>query len=722
MRIATLLHAREQTINDATNEPPAPDGVKTHDFAAPASVMNGGSSTKKRRRKYKVVIHTSPFLRCLQTGAAIAAGMAQYGPTSTQSAADTLSRPGSAKGRSTVQLQPKSPAIFAMDPGGSPNLLPIPEPKHDFTHGIVRRALSENKRYRKAKLRVDAFLGEWLNPEYFEHITPPPPSAMMVATAKATLMESEPVDVFRPTISNKSSISSLWGGGIAGPRPESRDMALDDWSHVQDALPVSMSARDRASSFSSAASMESNSSRRHSFRPVHGLHSVVPKPETASYVPPTPTYAVSGSQQIPKGYVAHARNACVDFDAHWDSSRMPQDWGDGGEYGEEWSSMHRRFRKGLTELISWYGEHNVDDRAEDALGFDQADRHADVEADEQEDLVVVLVTHGAGSNALMGALTGQPVLLDVGMASLTAAVRRDGVPSSMAFDPTDSPTVDGNGLRGRQQFLDLNLPSMYEMKIVASTEHLRPGADPTRMLLPISASQTSDPTSNIRPQRIESIGPGAPMASIWGSVEDRSGRGNTSTALGTIRRPSQANLASAGATPSSLPSLSPKDPLSRNDSGTSTRSSWTGGLWTPPAARTPLLTAEKIREERRDIFSQLNDGAADGRSSPGHDFVLDFANAPPENRPTSAGVGAHEGLAFGGLDGIVESGSNEERDGEGDHDHDPFEEQGQLSRTPPLVLRRGLSQRGLWGARPSGDVLQRNFGDSPKRRWTMVEE
>jgi hypothetical protein len=40
----------------------------------------------------------------------------------------------------------------------------------------------------KILLRIDAFLGEWLSPDYFDQITPPPNSTMMVAGAKADLL------------------------------------------------------------------------------------------------------------------------------------------------------------------------------------------------------------------------------------------------------------------------------------------------------------------------------------------------------------------------------------------------------------------------------------------------------------------------------------------------------------------------------------------------------
>ncbi|KXL48327.1 hypothetical protein M433DRAFT_111275, partial [Acidomyces richmondensis BFW] len=390
VRIASLLHAREQET-EAGTAPINTDGVTVQDFAGQRPSGNGD---RKRKRKHKIVIHSSPFLRCLQTSIAIAAGMAEFQPPP-----DSGSRSGSntnSRSRTPNSLRSASP--------------PLGEPK----------------RHRKFRLRVDAFLGEWLNPGYFEHITPPPPSAMMVAGAKAELMQNEPVEVFTPAVLSKSSHGSLWAGG--GEKTGSKDSSLEDWTEVRDALPQP-SPRSRANSATSVTSNESNSGRKSPFAGGHHHHryhplfaSTLPKGEQTIYTPPTPQYAVSASDTIPRGYVAHARNACVNVDYQWDSSRPPQDWGDGGELGEEWSAMHKRYRRGLNYLIQWYSRHNAHDRAEDSLGIEQVERHED---EEVEELVLILVTHGAGSNALIGALTGQPVLLDVGMASLTMAVRRD---------------------------------------------------------------------------------------------------------------------------------------------------------------------------------------------------------------------------------------------------------------------------------------------------------
>ena len=78
----------------------------------------------------------------------------------------------------------------------------------------------------------------------------------------------------------------------------------------------------------------------------------------------------------------------------WDSLRL----GDGGEYGEAWTAMHDRFKRGLENMLEYYGN----------SGGVQP--------------VVILVTHGAGCNALLGALTRKPVLTDIPISSLSMAV------------------------------------------------------------------------------------------------------------------------------------------------------------------------------------------------------------------------------------------------------------------------------------------------------------
>jgi len=586
---------------------------------------------------------------------------------------------------------------------------------------------------------VDAFLGEWLNPQYFDHITPPPPSPMMVAAAKAELLQSETIDIFTPSVSHRASISSLWGGSNA-QKPGSRDNSLDDLPPVDDTVPTLTSRRDRSNSVSSAGSNDSGSGRKSPFRPGHVLQpfvSTVPKPEVTVYAPPVPQYAVSSADHIPRGYVTHARQACTDVDYQWDSSRSPQDWGDGGEYGEEWSAMHKRFRKGFNHLIEWYSQHDADDRAEDALGLEQAEKHHE---DEEEDLVVVLVTHGAGSNALIGALTGQPVLLDVGMASLTMAVRKENAPPIVAKTPTSAPSEgveshpsDRNGHAGKE-FADLGLSAVYEMQLISSSEHLRPGADPARApSLAVARSMRSgaDSGSQYR-QRFpsdSSTAAGAGADSSWRPTEPK--RGSSNSNLGSMRRPTVATPTASfsgqlGNVNTSM--LSPSTDIVASPTG----------LWTPPTSRTPQLQAQTVKEERANIFSSLNDAAA-GRTSPGRDLVLDFSTSPPDSRPTSSSGPKREptpassapaaqqekeilapaaplqrkSLAMA-LDGSLPPVgiAPDERD-------DGVSELPKVGALPPAALSRGLSQRGLWGTKPAGDKVARRFPQEPKRRWTL---
>lgn len=710
--------------------------------------------------------------------------MSQYHPT-------VSSTPATSKSRTPSSMHSASPRLRAMDGvGNSPSLAPIAEPKLDFAHEIARKTLSEHRLPNpKSKLRVDAFLGEWLNPGYYEQITPPPPSALMVATAKGELMQNEHIDVYTPTVSTKSSSSNLWGGSN-GVKSAGAQPATDDWSHVREALPAPTARRDRATSVTSGGSSDTGSGRRSPFRPGHVLHSqssTMPKIETTAYVPPTPSYAVSSSDHIPRGYVAHARNATVNVDYQWDSSRYPQNWGDGGEYGEEWSSMHKRFRRGLNHMVHWYSENDPDYRNEDALGIDQADHHNDEDEEEQEDLVVVMVTHGAGCNALIGAITEQPVLLDVGMASLTMAVKKDDAPAAVPpLDYCDSPreTTPGQSPRigspansdsrpiNRRTSSGTGLSAIYEMKIVASTEHLRPGSDPAKAApSPFSVrSGLGSDTSSRAPRRGDAMASAQIMAP-WNLHEPSERPKSQSSALGSIRRPGAANSAaprplmpaggvqrSASMDPESVPPLS----------GTSTPSSVGGGLWTPPSGRTPLLEAKREKEEKHTLFSSLN-GAHNSLSTPGDNLTLDFSNSPPDSRPgSSGGLKTRSKLPILALDGAIDhpdiqnhkdqplsptsrrdsqaivsdSAAQTQAQGQAngaplapipsaESERDVVPELPSKEDTQPMAsdgnsipdsLNRSLSQKGLWGSKPSGDEVKRSWAGKAKRRWTVSDQ
>lgn len=233
--------------------------------------------------------------------------------------------------------------------------------------------------------------------------------------------------------------------------------------------PVSPNA-ERTSQMPPIASVQSNRNRAGSYDAVTTPRAkgVLTKLNTnlsnihAGYVPPTPGYAISSSDPIPSGYVAHARDACTRIDYQWDSMRNPN-WGDGGVYGEEWSTMHGRFRRSLMNMVDWYGDHGS-----------QSQCNGTSQEDDETDTVLIVITHGAGCNALIGALTGEPVLVDVGTASLTMAAHREAeVEKSQSSD---------------------DLSHKYVLKLVASADHLRPGANPSDISSLVSPKTPSSPS------------------------------------------------------------------------------------------------------------------------------------------------------------------------------------------------------------------------------------
>ncbi|KAL3421105.1 phosphoglycerate mutase [Phlyctema vagabunda] len=422
-------------------------------------------SENRRKRRHKVVIHSSPFLRCVQTSVAISAGLAQnpgYAHVHTPSSVRSTPR------SSTPSQLHSSPKLRPTINTDSPRLAPIHEPSPSKTNG---KTIEQHDSIKKSTVRVDAFLGEWLSPDYFELITPPPSSIMMVAGAKADLLRREDTSTLM-SMSVSKNVNQGFPGGWQSPVTLSKpdeDSSLPTLSSLAHALPK----RDRTSSLSSVGS----GSSRHSGNKISSTINGAVLAEHGIYQPPIPNYSISSSDPIPPGYVAHARDSCVDVDYQWDSMRDPQNWGNGGEYGEEWSSMHKRFRKGLQQMIQWYSF--SDEPAKLATKSPQfPSRYKEDVDDEDTDLVLVLVTHGAGCNALIGALTAQPVLLDVGMSSLTMAVRKPvGIDN---ISPTSTPRQ-----HSRASSRNLSISEEYDVKLIANTEHLR--------------SQSSTPSSSRAP-------------------------------------------------------------------------------------------------------------------------------------------------------------------------------------------------------------------------------
>lgn len=380
-----------------------------------------------------------------------------------------------------------SPHIRAMEHANAPYLDAISEPDEDLEEE-PRELQGKANHIEQSQLRVDAFLGEWLSPDYFDSITPPPSSVMMVAGAKADLLrQGEPISFFDRSIkdsANQGSFPGGWGsaGTVAGRNPQydSSKGALASLSSLKQSLP----RLDRANSHSSG----SNENSRTVEKMLSNFDTIPDLRDAARYVPPVPSYAISPLDPIPPGYVAHAKQYCVDVDYAWDSMRPPLEWGNGGEYGEEWSAMHKRFRRGLHNMILWYGDHDASKRP-GIIDEDKAENRTLDDNDEAPDTVLVLVTHGAGCNALIGALTNQPVLLDVGMASLTMAVRK------VNGRKTSSPESPVRTSR-RRSSIDLGISNDYEVKLTASTEHLRAGTHTKSSSLSQRSSGTASPQAS----------------------------------------------------------------------------------------------------------------------------------------------------------------------------------------------------------------------------------
>ncbi|KAK2796617.1 hypothetical protein FQN50_009493 [Emmonsiellopsis sp. PD_5] len=448
LRIASLLQARDD-LNDRPTLPNGPNNAVER--AGEVSDTESGTNTPTRPRKHKIIIHTSPFLRCVQTAIGVSAGISQSRQLPPQ-------RPH-ASSIKHHRLHSGSPVTRSHDGGDSPRLSAIPEPSQTppFSKPAAG-ALSTD--VQKCKLRLDAFLGEWLSPDYFEQISPPPSSVMMIAGAKSELLRrAEPIEAGLET--DGKSLFGHFPGGWSNPFTNNNTAAEDENNETDgafknmSAMGYALANRNRSGSYDSGAAAPQKPPGTR----ISKITTDFPAGYTG-YTPPTPTYAISPSDPIPTGYVSHACDACVDVDYQWDSMRDPQDWGNGGEYGEEWSSMHHRFRKGFHRMIDWYK--SIDDSSS-------------TQDDDDTDTILILITHGAGCNALIGAVTGQPVLLDIGTASLTMAVRKGDARGVEGGVPSNRPSHRRQGSAFR------DLANEYEVSLVAATEHLRPGTHPTQV-------------------------------------------------------------------------------------------------------------------------------------------------------------------------------------------------------------------------------------------------
>lgn len=652
-----------------------------------------GDGPPRKRRKFKVVLHSSPFLRCVQTSVGISAGLASM-PEPT--------RPVVARASSTHSVtNPRIRSSISVDIPSSQPLSDLPTPPE----GDSRPTTPKKHIVEKTVLRLDAFLGEWLTPSYFELITPPPGSSLMLASAKAGLLRKEDYSN-NPNFAAYNNAAHGAQSWAQSPTPITPVSSLDNVASLAEAL-------RRAGRSASVTSVTSNGESRL----LAG----------GAYVPPVPAYAISHSAEIPSGYVPHARDNCCHVDYQWDSMRGTLDWGDGGMLGEEWTSMHQRFRKGLQKLVDWYStaenptqmvtKERRGSVTDDYVIVDDDDEDVEVES------VVIIVSHGAGCNALIGAITHQPVLTDVGLASLTEAVRKPGVRDIENDDPPRVSSNVGNTVSESSGLVAIH--EYYDLKLFASNEHLSNGRTsrapsvsaaakpPSRGRLG-SSNFTSSPLSTIasssnnnnnglfslysntsEPRNVPAPTSSAGMRQVSGSSSRLAARLGLNTSAGGLN---------GGITVGSgVTSFLNKTPAA-------------GGLWSP--LRSTLDTQDEEEDDFLPNFSSFDTGlsaSAVNKSEDSAKAILGPALATPSTPPRLGNVEGRDRSASTvspRSNAISNYGPTATVDANPVEARMPFRPRQQL----------GSGAGGLWGTpRPLGeDEVPRDL-TSPKRRWTVNE-
>ncbi|KAI1086495.1 hypothetical protein F5B19DRAFT_479057 [Rostrohypoxylon terebratum] len=634
-RIASILQERENYDEAASIDQPS---------IAPV---------KQKKRRYKVVIHSSPFLRCTQTSIAIAAGLA-----SSSSVPATIER----------SLSPHTPA-------------------------------SPPSSAEKCVLRLDPFLGEWLSPDYFEHITPPPKSSLMLMTAKAELLRRENYNDY-PHFHNRhtpNAPTQLWNASPSRGSSSGVSVTLKS--------DVSSSALENLSTLKgSLPKLAGDPAGKSDPKAIH--KAALDSSWIPGYVAPIPSYALSTNEPIPRGYVAHARDACVNVDYQWDSSREDFGWGEGGVLPEDWAAMHQRFRKGLCRLVEWYsttenpGEmvtktvtsvKSINPPQEEcsSTGLVAADGEVEVED------VVVLVSHGAGCNALIGAITHQPVLIDVAMSSITLAQRKS------EFHEGVNMRIYNGHASSIEDPLSAKRPTMsemFELKLFANTEHLHSSLSP-----PAISRSSSTGGRNSHGRFSNGFNSSSPLqdinlaASLYGSPTLGSRGTSVNASLGSMRRgspvlgstirPSQPNgTMGGGITVGSGVSKFP-----------STRSNRSGsvGLWTPPTHEDEVLG---LKTEAPPLANSKEESEIKGK--------VEESPKMKAHGSISNNVESREST-----DKVTSKSDSQSEYGE---EHDKFDENAFPSLWP------GTNTGGLWGVpRPPGEAEKIRDFSSTKRRWTV---
>ncbi|KAL7820962.1 hypothetical protein V8C26DRAFT_348075 [Trichoderma gracile] len=497
-----------------------------------AEVTNNGATLTGKRRRFKVVIHSSPFLRCIQTSVGISSGLAQM-------PVDSIYQP------SDVLVPRKAP-------------------------------IGQQSPHRFALLRLDSFLGEWLSPEYFEMITPPPGPDLMMGSAKAELLRREDYSIYTDVstpISNQPATSkaALWSSPVSSP-----------------SQPNASSGPDQGNAFSSSAMAAALSSAS--------------QEQKKGYVPPRPLHAVSSNGKIPDGFVAHARDSCVLVDFQWDSMRPPLAFGDGGKLPEEWTAMHQRFRSGLKRMINWYATADFPDEMIGAPVNEHdvscSDSGYGEEEEEEIETVIIIVSHGAGCNALIGAITHQPVLMDVGIASITAAVRRSDASYAKALAAA-SERKGSSASEPPQASVD----ELYEIRLSASTEHLRSNSGASVTARPASPRNTWSPSARRgRTSALASPTAATPSFSPFVFPEPASSGNRSTSANASVGAFTRRDSGSTRRSPRAPPPVSAGYENEASSFSGGRKSAPSPGLWAPSRPSVRLIDVD---EEAVDDYENM---------------------------------------------------------------------------------------------------------------------
>jgi len=304
---------------------------------------------------------------------------------------------------------------------------------------------------------------------------------------------------------------------------------------------------------------------------------------------------------------------------------------------------------------------------------------------------VILVTHGAGCNALIGALTNHPVLIDVGMASLTMAVRKTVITpkSSPSTSPPESPR-----LHARVGAKVLGISDEYEVKLIANTEHLRPS--------PSSISRGNS-ISNGSGNRFESSVGGINLGNRYPTTTGNPLESGItfSQAVGSHRHyissSSSIRRSTSNASPSSLRTSYSVSSNTFNGHGPSWQRSGSIGLWTAPGSTSNTMTTTMTVEDDVVLNFGDDDESADKENSNTKSSEESRTKEKVQPRPETPQTPTN-GTWRRGLDGTCEEEKDEVR---------------------ALSSPKGI---GLWGSpRPPGDA-ERLRAEGHKRRWTVTEK